>query len=100
MNAMFDDYSFLALAIAIAAFIFARKARNEVKVLQARLDVYETAAPVAAPASVPSRQAPASRVGADDKAPVAQPVVAEADLAREPASRNASAPAGWCGSAA
>jgi uncharacterized membrane protein len=83
---MFDDYSFLALAIAIAAFIFARKARNEVKVLQARLDVYEMAAPVAAaaPASMPSGQATSSRVDADDKAPMAQPVVAEAELAREP----------------
>ncbi|UZE48717.1 DUF2339 domain-containing protein [Rhodopseudomonas sp. P2A-2r] len=81
---MFDDYSFLALAIAIAAFIFARRARNEVKVLQARLDVYETAAPVAAPASMPSGQATSSRVDADDKAPMAQPVVAEAELAREP----------------
>ncbi|MDB5619517.1 DUF2339 domain-containing protein [Tardiphaga sp.] len=38
---MFEDYSFFALAIAIAAFLFARKARNEVKVLQARLDTYE-----------------------------------------------------------
>jgi uncharacterized membrane protein len=60
---MFDDYSFLAAAIAVAAFIFARKARNEVKVLQARLDVYEATKPapvlaqepVLAPPPVPPR---------------------------------------------
>jgi uncharacterized membrane protein len=79
---MFDDYSFLALAIAIAAFIFARKALNQIKVLQARLDVYETAA-VAAPAAVPSVQTPSSWVGATDTPPPAQPVVAEGDLASE-----------------
>lgn len=38
---MFDDFGFVTLVIAIAAFIFARKARNEVKVLRARLDAYE-----------------------------------------------------------
>ncbi|WP_371420100.1 DUF2339 domain-containing protein [Tardiphaga sp.] len=58
---MFDDFGFVTLVIAIVAFIFARKARNEVKVLRARLDAFQatphvatmtaTAAPVvAAPA--------------------------------------------------
>ena len=38
---MFDDFGFVTLVIAIVAFIFARKARNEVKVLRARVDAYE-----------------------------------------------------------
>lgn len=39
---MFDS-DFLALVIAIIAFFFARKARNEVKILRARLDALEAA---------------------------------------------------------
>jgi uncharacterized membrane protein len=38
---MFDDFGFVTLVIAIVAFIFARRARNEVRVLRARLDAYE-----------------------------------------------------------
>ena len=50
---MFDDFGFVTLVIAIVAFIFARKARNEVKVLRARVDAYEALPRVAAtPAAV------------------------------------------------
>ena len=45
------DFDFLALVAAIAAFLFARKARNEVKILRARLDAFE-AAPRTAGATV------------------------------------------------
>jgi uncharacterized membrane protein len=41
---MFDDFGFVTTLIAIVAFIFARKARNEVKVLGARLAAFEAAA--------------------------------------------------------
>ncbi|MDB5500684.1 MAG: hypothetical protein JWR89_586, partial [Tardiphaga sp.] len=47
---MFDDFGFVTTLIAIVAFLFARKARNEVKVLGARLNAFEAAA--AAPATV------------------------------------------------
>lgn len=45
---MFDDFGFVTLVIAIVAFIFARKARNEVKILRARLDAYEATPHMAA----------------------------------------------------
>src|SRR5882757_5860095 len=51
---MFDSPSdFFALVIAIVAFIFARKAFNQVATLRARLDALETAAPTAATVAAP-----------------------------------------------
>jgi uncharacterized membrane protein len=44
---MFDDFGFLTTVIAIVAFLFARKARNEVRALSARLSLYEAAAGLA-----------------------------------------------------
>ncbi|CAN5538264.1 DUF2339 domain-containing protein [soil metagenome] len=83
---MFDDYSFLALAIAIAAFIFARKARNEVKVLQARLEAYETTAPAAAPVIAPPTVAPRSRPVATTETTATPPTrLAGESRASEPA---------------
>ncbi|QUS41680.1 DUF2339 domain-containing protein [Tardiphaga alba] len=42
------DFDFIALVVAIVAFFFARKARNEVRILRARLDALEGAPPVVA----------------------------------------------------
>ena len=44
-NFVFEyPFEFLSMVIAIAAFIFARKALNQAKALRARLDLFETAA--------------------------------------------------------
>src|SRR5450759_4115136 len=51
---MFDSPSdFFALVIAIVAFIFARKAFNQVAALRARLDAIESAPILAKPVPVP-----------------------------------------------
>jgi uncharacterized membrane protein len=58
---MFDSpFDFFSLVIAIVAFIFARKAFNQVAVLRARLDAIEApaAASVAAPPPLPTFDAP------------------------------------------
>ena len=61
---MFDlPFDFFSLVIAIVAFIFARKAFNQVAVLRARLDLMETlaapaAATTAAPPPLPAHEAP------------------------------------------
>jgi uncharacterized membrane protein len=53
-------FEFFALVIAIVAFIFARKAFNQIDALRARLDAMEAAAPhVAVAAAVPSSPPPA-----------------------------------------
>jgi uncharacterized membrane protein len=52
---MFDDFGFVTLVIAIVAFIFARKARNEVKVLRARLDAYEATPRVVTTAAIATK---------------------------------------------
>src|SRR5260370_15741086 len=45
LNFVFEyPFEFLSIVIAIAAFIFARKALNQAKALRARLDLFETAA--------------------------------------------------------
>lgn len=44
-------FEFIALVVAIIALIFARKARNEVKILRARLDAFEAAPRAAKPAA-------------------------------------------------
>ena len=63
---MFDS-DFLAFVIAIVAFIFARKARNEVKLLRARLDALEAAprATISAPAEAAPPLAPLEPAGGD-----------------------------------
>ena len=51
---MFDaPFDFFALAIAIVAFIFARKAMNQAAALSARLDAIEATAAVAWPVPPP-----------------------------------------------
>ncbi len=55
---MFDDFSFLSLAVAIAALIFARKALNETGILRARLTALESSEPVASSERVASAPAP------------------------------------------
>jgi uncharacterized membrane protein len=54
---MFDNpFDFFAIAIAIVAFIFARKAMNQVAALRARLDAMETTAAAARPVPPPLTQ--------------------------------------------
>jgi uncharacterized membrane protein len=66
-------FEFFALVIAIVAFIFARKAFNQVGVLRARLDAIEAAAPrvatTAAPPSPPLSEAPVAPLSADEIRP-------------------------------
>jgi uncharacterized membrane protein len=50
---MFDDFSFVTTVIAIVAFIFARKARHEVKILSARLSAFEATGATPAAATLP-----------------------------------------------
>ena len=68
---MFDSpFDFFSLVIAIVAFIFARKAFNQVAALRARLDALEISAPAAATMAVPP-PLPA------DEAPIAPSAVNE-----------------------
>ena len=67
-------FEFCALMIAIVAFIFARKAFNQIGVLRARLDMLEAAAPRAAatpagPPPVPADQTPIAPLAADEIGP-------------------------------
>ncbi|MEA2899559.1 MAG: hypothetical protein QOJ84_5174, partial [Bradyrhizobium sp.] len=64
-------FEFFALVIAIVAFIFARKAFNQLDVLRARLDAIEAAAPrvaatPVAPAPVPAYETPIAPLAADE----------------------------------
>src|SRR4051812_3867559 len=64
-------FEFFALMIAIVAFIFARKALNQVDALRARLDALEAAAPrvavaPVAPAPVPAYETPIVPLSADE----------------------------------
>jgi uncharacterized membrane protein len=64
-------FEFVALVIAIVAFIFARKALNQVDALRARLDVLEAAAPrvaatPVAPPPVPAYETPIVPLSADE----------------------------------
>src|SRR3954453_15551261 len=52
-------FEFFALVIAIVAFVFARKALNQVDALRARLDALEAAAPLVAAAPVAPPPVPA-----------------------------------------
>ena len=54
-------FEFFALVIAIVAFIFARKAFNQIDALRARLDAMEAAAPRVAGAAVAAPSVPADR---------------------------------------
>jgi len=64
-------FEFFALVIAIVAFIFARKAFNQIDALRARLDALEaagprvTAAPVAPP-PIPAYETPIAPLAADE----------------------------------
>ena len=62
------SFDFFSLVIAIVAFIFARKAFNQVAVLRARLDAIEgpAAATTAAPPPLPTQEAPVAPSAADD----------------------------------
>jgi uncharacterized membrane protein len=64
-------FEFFALVIAIVAFIFARKAFNQIDALRARLDALEAAAPRAAampvaPPPVPATETPIAPLAADE----------------------------------
>ena len=62
------SFDFFSLVIAVVAFIFARKAFNQVGVLRARLDALEAlaAATMATPPPLPAQQAPIAPSAADD----------------------------------
>jgi hypothetical protein len=121
---------FLALLIAIAALIFARKSFNQVATLRARLDAFESAAPQAKPLSAPPPLPTAQTAAPDASTPPpipaeppplaaepAIPILDSPDIGSAPgdngatppplplpgrhrASKSRSAPAGWCGSVA
>jgi uncharacterized membrane protein len=63
-------FEFFALVIAIVAFIFARKAFNQVDALRARLDAIEAGAPLvtttAVPSSTPTYETPIVPLAADE----------------------------------
>ena len=64
-------FEFFALVIAIVAFIFARKAFNQIDALRARLDALEAAAPrvaatPVAPPPVPAYETPIAPLAADE----------------------------------
>jgi hypothetical protein len=64
-------FEFFALVIAIVAFIFARKALNQIDALRARLDALEAAAPrvaatPVAPPPVPAYETPIAPLAADE----------------------------------
>jgi uncharacterized membrane protein len=64
-------FEFFTLVIAIVAFIFARKAFNQIDALRARLDALETAAPLVAatpvaPPPVPAYETPIAPLAADE----------------------------------
>ena len=126
---MFElPFDFFSLVIAIVAFIFARKAFNQAAMLRARLDAIEAAAGEAGPRRRSPRyrsfsrpwqpHRPALRPNNRQRLPKLNPSrqsqtidppgratpAAAADAAAAfrnpgPASRSASAPAGWSGSA-
>ena len=88
---MFDDFGFITTLIAIVAFLFARKARNEVRVLNARLNAFEAAAAAAPITAAPAtpRKTDAQDVAAvpatsrvADSAPTRQPDAPEASAAK------------------
>lgn len=79
---MFDDFGFITLVIAIAAFIFARKARNEVKVLRARLDAFEAPPHVVMP---PAAAAQSTSPVTQDSAPVSPAPEPSTELTTEQA---------------
>ena len=123
---MFDSpFDFFAIVIAIVAFIFARKAMNQVAELRTRLEAIGTTAATATAVPPPltpfeafeQTLPPASPGVAPEPPPIVPDVesIAPAEAAEEAAgrpaapplrcrnpiaaSRKPSAPAGWCGSA-
>ncbi|MET0971668.1 MAG: DUF2339 domain-containing protein [Tardiphaga sp.] len=83
---MFDDFGFVTLVIAIVAFLFARKARMEVKILRAQLEAMSGT--VVAPAALsqaatapvePVKAAKAAKIAKAAKA--AEPAVTETPVA-------------------
>ncbi|WP_291850412.1 DUF2339 domain-containing protein [Bradyrhizobium sp.] len=91
---MFDsEFAFLALAIAIAALIFARKAINQVAALQARLEAIGTT--TATPPPLPPRQAftptqPPASAAAQQEPP---PIIADVGSIAPAAAPHTAAPA-------
>src|SRR4051812_8225458 len=60
-------FEFFALVIAVVAFMFARKAFNQVDALRARLDAIEARAPlVTATAAPPAYETPIAPLAADE----------------------------------
>ncbi|MEH2481967.1 putative membrane protein [Nitrobacteraceae bacterium AZCC 2146] len=82
---MFDDFGFVTTLIAIVAFIFARKARNEVKVLSARLDAFEAAATSSASVPAATTATPLTDVSG---APVSSTVETSSEITEERAPTN------------
>jgi uncharacterized membrane protein len=79
---MFDNpFDFFAIVIAIVAFIFARKALNQVATLRARLDAMETTAVAARPVPPPLTQTyePPAAPASPGIAPEPPPVLPEAE---------------------
>ncbi|WP_375412499.1 DUF2339 domain-containing protein [uncultured Bradyrhizobium sp.] len=92
-------FEFFALVIAIVAFIFARKAFNQVDALRDRLDAIEAGAPglaAVAVSSPPARQAPlvpASGLGMEGTEALSPPIRPASPASGIPASSPASQPA-------
>lgn len=93
---MFEDFGFFILVIAVAAFIFARKARKEVLLLRARVELLETTqrAGVTVSAAAPDAQIATdiSGIPPDAGAPPLQPEPAEAALGAAPETVSANQP--------
>lgn len=70
---MFDDFSFITTVIAIVAFIFARKARHEVKILNARLSAFEAVSTQTSTPTVPATARLTRTTDAPDMAATAPP---------------------------
>ena len=98
---MFDDFNFLWAVIAIAALIFARRARNDVRTLRVRLDALEARLTETPPATVaqPARQAlpavanPAPVRQTETLAPAIAPIAPPAATAPPPQSATSASPA-------
>jgi hypothetical protein len=89
----------IALLVALAALIFARKTSGRLAALQARLDKLEAVRAVAAP--IAADPAPLRRESVPARTPIRERRSCRRPCrSRPPASRSASAPAGWSGWAA
>jgi uncharacterized membrane protein len=95
-------FEFVALVIGIVAFIFARKAVNQIDALRARLDALEAAAPIVAaspvaPPPVPAYETPIVPLSADEVGTEATEETATIPPASPPRIPDISAPAPQAG---